>query len=104
MSIELTKKFAPGLLHLAEQLVPHDSVICSFSAGPQGGYTSAWGNVPFIVIQPETLYGYDPDLVVIRGEHDCTLVTSDGEEFELTFQGLLDYLKQLPRPLHTFAE
>ena len=72
MSIELTKRFAPGLLHLAEQLVPHDSVICSFSAGPQNGYTSAWGDVPFIVIQPETLYGYDPDFVVIRGEHDCT--------------------------------
>lgn len=102
--IQFTQKYAPGLVHLVEQLEPHDSVICSFSAGPQPCGGGAWGDVPHIVIQPESLYGNDPDFVVIYGETNCTIHSQCGEEYSITFQGLLDYLAQLPRPLWSFAE
>ena len=42
--------------------------------------------------------------VCIRGEDDCTVLTARGTEYEITFQGLLDYLKQLPRPIWSFAK
>ena len=102
--IEMTKKYAPGLVSLAEQLEPHDCVICSYSAGPQPGSSGVWGNVPYIVIQLESLYGEDPCSVVIYGEHNCRVHSQYDEEYSITLQGLLDYLAQLPRPLWSFAE
>ena len=102
--IHHVQKYAPGLVSLAERLEPHDCVICSYSAGPQPCGGGAWGDVPHIVIQPESLYGEDPNFVVIYGEYNCTIHSQCGEEYSITFQGLLDYLAQLPRPLWSFAE
>ena len=101
--IQFTQKYAPGLVHLAEQLEPFDSLIVSFTAGPQGG-SDPFGTVPHIVIQPESLYGEEPCFVAIYGEKNCTIRSQYGEEYSITFQGLLDYLAQLPRPLWSFAE
>tara|TARA_Y100000361_G_scaffold60048_1_gene52673 strand:- start:405 stop:725 length:321 start_codon:yes stop_codon:yes gene_type:complete len=101
--VAFTQKHAPGLVHLAAQLEPFDSLIVSFTAGPQGS-SDPFGIVPHILIQPEIPYMPNLELCVcIRGEDDCT-VYSEGDEYEITFQGLLDYLKQLPRPIWSFAK
>lgn len=102
--IDHVQKYAPGLVSLAEQLEPYDYVIPSYHAGPQPCGSGVWGNVPHIVIQPESLYGEDPCFVVIYGEHNCKVRSQYSEEYSITFQGLLDYLAQLPRPLWSFAE
>jgi hypothetical protein len=100
----MVEQYAPGLRHLAMKLEPFDSVICSWSAGPQPAGGGAWGDAPHITIQPETLYHEGPIFICIRGENDCTVVTDFGEEYEITFQAILNYLRNLPKPLYYFTD
>ena len=104
--MNIVETYAPTLNHLEKQLRPHDPVIISWTAGPQPGSTSdIWGTDPFILIQTEDPYKRDgePDTILIRSETDCVVFSDFGETYSLTFQKVIDYLAQLPRPLWSFA-
>ena len=104
--MNIVETYAPTLKHLEEQLRPHDPVIISWTAGPQpAGRPDLWGELePYIMIQAEDPYKRDgePDVILIRSETDCK-VFADGETYSLTFQKVIEYLAQLPRPLWSFA-
>ena len=99
--------YAPSLKHLADQLRQHESVIISWTAGPQPGAQGSdlWGDEPYILIQPESLYKCEgePDTILIRSETDCVVFSDFGETYPITFQKVLEYLAQLPRPLWSFT-
>jgi len=103
--MNIVETYAPTLKHLEEQLRPHDPVIMSWTAGPQPGTGSFGGDEPFILIQTEDPYKRDgePDAILIRSETDCKVFADDGETYSITFQKVLEYLAQLPRPLWSFA-
>ena len=102
--MNIVETYAPTLKHLADQLHQHDPVIISWTAGPQSGSGGFGGDEPFILIQVEEPYRREgePDAIVIRSETDCVVFTDFGETYPITFQKVLDYLAQLPRPLWSF--
>ena len=101
--VSLAAKYAPTLIDLEKRLEPFQPVIYSFSAGPQNNAPTYWGDKPYILIEPQPINTDETDLVVIRGEDDCTVYTQHGEEHSITFQNLLAYLAQIPRPLWSFT-
>ena len=105
--MNIVETYAPTLKHLADQLHQHDPVIIGWTAGPQPGTQNAdiWGNDPYILLQVEEPYRREgePDAIVIRSETDCVVFTDFGETYPITFQKVLDYLAQLPRPLWSFT-
>jgi hypothetical protein len=105
--MNIVETYAPTLTHLEEQLRPHDPVIISWSAGPVPPSTNPdlWGTEAYILIQVEDPYRLkgDPDTILIRSETDCVVFSDFGETYPITFQKVLDYLAQLPRPLWSFA-
>ena len=105
--MNIVETYAPTLKHLAEQLHQHDPVIISWTAGPQPGSTGSdlWGSDPYIMIQAEDPYKHseEPDLILIRSETDCKVFADFGETYSITFQKVIEYLAQLPRPLWSFA-
>ena len=105
--MNIVETYAPTLKHLEEQLHQHDPVIISWTARPQPGSSNPdlWGTEPYILIQVEEPYRREgePDAIVIRSETDCVVFTDFGETYPITFQKVLDYLAQLPRPLWSFA-
>ena len=104
--MNIVETYAPTLTHLEEQLRSHDPVIISWTAEPQPGSTSdIWGTDPFILIQTEDPYKRDgePDTILIRSETDCKVFADYGETYSITFQKVLEYLAQLPRPLWSFT-
>ena len=105
--MNIVETYAPTLKHLEEQLRPHDPVIISWTAGPQPGTRNSdiWGTEPYILIQTEEPYRREgePDTILIRSETDCVVFSDFGETYSLTFQKVIDYLAQLPRPLWSFA-
>ena len=105
--MNIVETYAPALKHLEEQLRPHDPVIISWTAGPQPGCKNPdiWGTEPYILIQTEDPYKRDsePDVILIRSETDCVVFADYGETYSLTFQKVIEYLAQLPRPLWSFA-
>ena len=104
--MNIVQTYAPTLKHLEEQLRPHDPVIISWTAGPQPRTRNSdiWGIEPYILIQTEDPYKRDgePDVILIRSETDCKVFT-DLETYPITFQKVLEYLAQLPRPLWSFT-
>ena len=100
---ELTAKYAPTLLHLAEQLDAFDSVIPGWAAGPVPEAECPGGKEPHILIQLWEHYGQSP-IVMIYSEESCIVHTGGDEPFPITFQGLIKYLEQLPKPLHCFTD
>ena len=105
--MNIVETYAPTLKHLEAQLRPYDSVIISWTAGPQPGTRNSdlWGTEPYILIQTEDPYKRDgePDAILIRSETDCKVFADDGETYSITFQKVIEYLAQLPRPLWSFA-
>ena len=103
----IVETYAPTLTHLEAQLRPYDSVIISWTAGPQPGSTGSdlWGSDPYIMIQAEDPYKHseEPDLILIRSETDCKVFADFGETYSITFQKVIEYLAQLPRPLWSFT-
>jgi hypothetical protein len=96
-----SSQYAPALADLAEQLDALDPVLCGYGAGPQK---------PDDPDQRQRLYvcidnpWREPDQwVTIYSTSHCEW-WDEGEEWRLTFDDLLAYLRQLPRPLHSFSK
>ena len=106
--MNIVETYVPTLGHLHDQLTQHEPVIISWSAGPQPETTDSnfWGTEPYILLQVEDPYrrNGEPDVIVIRSETDCQVFSDHGETFSITFDNLLAYLAQLPRPLWHFAQ
>ena len=106
--MNLIETYAPTLQHLHDQLREHDSVIVGWSAGPQEGTrdSNLGGTDPYLLLQVEDPYqrSGEPDVIVIRSETDCQVFSDHGETFSITFDNVLAYLAQLPRPLWHFAQ
>ena len=104
--MNIVETYAPTLKHLEKQLRPYDPVIIGWTAGPQPGSSNPdlWGTEPYILIQVEEPYRREgePDAILIRSETDCVVFSDFGETYSITFQKVLDYLAQLPRPLWSF--
>ena len=101
---ELTAKYAPDLLHLAEQLDAFDAVIPSWAAGPvPGAKSSPGGTEPHILIELFEDRGIEA-IVMIYGEESCFVHTRHAAPYPITFQGLIKYLEQLPKPLYAFMD
>ena len=106
--MNIVETYAPTLKHLEEQLRPHDPVIIGWTAGPQPGSTQnadMWANDPYH-LDPSTEDPYkrdgEPDTILIRSETDCKVFADYGETYSITFQKVIEYLAQLPRPLWSF--
>ena len=100
---ELTAKYAPDLLHLAEQLDAFDAVIPSWAAGPvPDAETNPGGTEPHILVISSylTLYRGIEAIVMIYGEESCFVHTRHAAPYPITFQGLIKYLEQLPKPIY----
>ena len=98
---DFSSQYAPALADLAEQLDELDAVLCGYGAGPQK---------PDDPDQRQRLYvcidnpWREPDQwVTIYSSSHCEW-WDDGEKWRLTFDDLLAYLRQLPRPLHSFSK
>ena len=100
---ELTAKYAPDLLHLAEQLDAFDSVIPGWAAGPVPEAPCPGGNDPHIIIQLWEQYGQEA-CVMIYSEENCFVHTKHDAPYPITFQGLIKYLEQLPKPIWAFTD
>jgi hypothetical protein len=100
---DLTAKYAPTLLHLAEQLDAFDSVIPGWAAGPVPEAPSPGGPEPHILIQLWEQYGQE-SIVMIYSEEDCFVHTKNDAPYPITFQGLIKYLEQLPKPIWHFTD
>ena len=100
---ELTAKYAPTLLHLAEQLDAFDSVIPGWAAGPVPDAECPGGPEPHILIQLLEQY-WQESIVIIYSEEDCFVHTENDAPYPITFQGLIKYLEQLPKPIWAFTD
>ena len=100
---ELTAKYAPALLHLAEQLDAFDSVVPGWAAGPVPGAKCPGGKEPHILVQLYEQQGVEA-VVMIYSEEDCFVHTEYDAPYPITFQGLIQYLEQLPKPIYAFTK
>ena len=97
---EFASQYAPALADIASQLEEFDAVICGCSAGPQR---------PDDPDQRQRLYVLvdnpweEEQWVTIYSASHCEW-WSHGEEYRLSLADLLAYLRQLPRPLHSFSK
>ena len=106
VTMNLVKTYAPTLLHLHEQLQPFGYLILSQTAGPQPQSKEPkwWSSTePYILIQVVDPYNQPGEscYVCIFSEEEC-IVSDDGDYSYITFQDLLYYFAQLPRPLYTY--
>lgn len=96
---EFASQYAPALADLVPALEEHDAVLAGYSAGPQK---------PDDPDQRQRLYvcidnpWREEQWVSIYSASHCEW-WNEGEEYRLTFADLLAYLRQLPRPLHSFS-
>ena len=92
-------QYAPALADIANQLEEFDAVICGCGAGPQK---------PDDPDQRQRLYVLvdnpweEEQWVTVYSARHCVWFDS-GEEWHLSLADLLAYLRQLPRPLHSFS-
>jgi len=95
-----SSQYAPALADLVPALEEHDAVLAGYSAGPQK---------PDDPDQRQRLYvcidnpWREEQWVTIYSASHCEW-WNEGEEYRLTFADLLAYLRQLPRPLHSFSQ
>ena len=96
---DFSSQYAPALADLVPALEEHDAVLAGYSAGPQK---------PDDPDQRQRLYvcidnpWREEQWVTIYSASHCEW-WNEGEEYRLTFADLLAYLRQLPRPLHSFS-
>jgi hypothetical protein len=97
---EFASQYAPALADIASQLEEFNAVICGCGAGPQK---------PDDPDQRQRLYVLvdnpweEEQWVTIYSASHCEW-WEHGEEYHLSLADLLAYLRQLPRPLHSFSK
>jgi len=97
---DFASQYAPALADIASQLEEHAAVICGCSAGPQK--PDAPDQRQHIDIQIDNPWGEEQWVTIYSASH-CEW-WSHGEEWHLSLADLLAYLRQLPRPLHSFSK
>lgn len=93
-------QFAPSLAHLVPVLEEHDAVLAGYGAGPQKPDDPDRRQCLYILVDNPWK---EEQWVTIYSASHCEW-WSDGEEYRLSFEQLLAYLRQLPRPLHSFSQ
>ena len=98
---DYVSQYAPDLADIAHQLEEFDAVLAGYSAGPQKpDAPEQRQHIDVLIDNPWR----EPDQwVAIYSSSHCEY-WSEGEEYRLTFADLLAYLRQLPRPLHSFSK
>ena len=97
---EYTPDMAPELLEIARQLEGFNALLSGFGAGPQKPDDPDQRQRISVLI--ENPWRKEQWVTIYSASH-CEW-WSDGEEYRLTFADLLAYLRQLPRPLHSFSK
>jgi len=98
--VDFAEKLAPDLIHLALKLEAFDAVICGCSAGPQK--PDAPEQRQHLDILIDNPWREPNQWITVYSETHCEW-WSHGEEYRLTFDALLSYLAQLPKPLHSYS-
>lgn len=95
-------RFAPSLAHLLPQLEEFEPVLAGYTSGPQPQSTL------YDPAEPESLsiltdnpWG-EEEWITIHAD-GCSWTDEWGETYQLTHAALWQYLRQLPKPLHTFC-
>ena len=70
--------------------------------GPVPDAECPGGKEPHILIQLWEQYGQEA-IVMIYSEKDCFVYTQHDAPYPITFQGLIKYLEQLPKPIWHFT-
>ena len=97
---EFASQYAPALADIASQLEEHDAVICGCGAGPQKPDDPDQRQRLYVLVDNPWR---EEQWVSIFSEEHCEY-WSEGEEYHLSLADLLAYLRQLPRPLHSFSK
>ena len=97
---DFANKYAPALAHFGDQLEEFDAVICGAGAGPQKPDDP--DQRPRLMICIDNPWREEQWVVIYSSSH-CEW-WDEGEEWRLSFADLLNYLRQLPRPLHSFSK
>ena len=98
---DYVNQYAPDLADIARQLEGFDALLAGYSAGPQKpDAPEQRQHIDILIDNPWR----EPDQwVTIYSASHCEY-WSEGEEYHLTLADLLAYLRQLPRPLHSFSK
>jgi len=97
---EFTQRFAPDLAHLVPAFDELDPVICGCTAGPQKPDDPDQRQSFSVCI--DNPWGEEHWVTVYSASH-CVWFDS-GEEWHLSLADLLAYMRQLPKPLHSFSK
>lgn len=97
---DFAEQYAPDLAHLVPAFDDVDAVICGCGAGPQGANDPNRRQRLYVCIDNPWR---EEQWVSIYSASHCEW-WNEGEEYRLTFADLLAYLRQLPRPLHSFSQ
>ncbi len=114
-SCNTPKEIAEQTLAIREALHPYNSLIGSYSTGPQSGLPKVdqnemahvWINVPAGIGESACVFikayvdGTCTAFYDYQDEETQELL--GGEEYTLTFDSLIAYLEQLPKPFHAFT-
>ena len=97
---EFASQYAPALADIASQLEEFDAVICGCSAGPQKPDDP--DQRQYLAICIDNPWGEEQWVSVYSASH-CKW-WYEGEEYRLSLADLLAYMRQLPKPLHSFSK
>jgi hypothetical protein len=97
---EYTPDMSPELLEIARQLEGFNALLSGFGAGPQKPDDPDQRQRISVLIENPWR---EEQWVTIYSASYCEY-WSEGETYHLTLADLFDYLRQLPRPLHTFGK
>lgn len=98
---DFAQRYAPDLAHLVPAFDELGAVICGYSAGPQfpDADDPEPQHIDILIDNP----WQEEQWVTIYSVEDCQWWNGEGELYELTLLELLAYLRQLPKPLHSFS-
>ena len=97
---DFSSQYAPTLADLVPALEEHDAVLAGYSAGPQKPDDPDQRQCLYVCIDNPWR---EEQWVSIYSASHCEW-WNEGEQYRLTFADLLAYLRQLPRPLHSFSK
>ena len=96
---DYVSQYAPDLADIAHQLEEFDAVLAGYSAGPQKpDAPEQRQHIDVLIDNPWR----QEQWVTIYSASEC-VCWSGGEMYWLTLNGLLDYLRQLPKPIRCFS-